>query len=47
MNGRRPGGMTYPDRRMLEYAGRCTTRDEVRDVRFECRDFYRGSFHRN
>jgi len=29
MNVRRPGAMTYPDRRMFEYVGRYTTRDGV------------------
>jgi len=32
---------------MFECVGRCTIRDGVRGVRFEARDFYRGSFHHN
>jgi len=47
MNVRRPGDMAHPDRRMFECVGRCTMRDEIRDVRFESRDFYRVSFHHN
>jgi len=47
MDVRRPGGMTYPDRRMFECVGRCTERDGARDVRIKSRDFYRGSFHHN